>query len=165
MEEVVPMNRIHGILADVKLRRPSQKTVFFLCGATAIILFIAALLACITMFIYADRNSSDSRLLNRAVTETTSIAETLKAANGNMDAAGQLMSGHQLYDATDSTLTFYYDDDLRPAAQTNSPYRAVAEKSTADFCYQYDITVQSSETGQEIYHLTFKTPVRGGGRQ
>ena len=152
------MNRIHGILADVKLRRPSQKTVFLLCGATAIILFIAALLACITMFIYADRNSSDSRLLNRAVTETTSIAETLKAA-------GQLMNDHQLYDATDSTLTFYYDDDLRPAAQTNSPYRAVAEKSTVDFCYQYDITVQNSETGQEIYHLTFKTPVRGGGRQ
>ena len=75
------------------------------------------------------------------------------------------MNDHQLYDATDSTLTFYYDDDLRPAAQTNSPYRAVAEKSTVDFCYQYDITVQNSETGQEIYHLTFKTPVRGGGRQ
>lgn len=158
------MNRISDILTNVKLKKPSRKTIFFLCGATAIILFIAALLACITMFIYADRYSSDSRLLNRSVTEATSIAETLKAANGNMPKAGQLMKEHQLYDATENSLTFYYDENMRPAARTDSPYRAVVKRSTADFCYQYDITIRSGAEGREIYHLTFKTPVRGGGR-
>ena len=39
----------------------------------------------------------------------------------------------------ENTLTLYYDDSLRPAAQADSPYRAVIEKTAADNCFQYEI--------------------------
>ena len=160
-------NSLLDRIYSIPLNKPSRKTVLFLCAAFIIVMFIAAILACITMFIYADRYSTEARLLDRAVTETTSIAETLKAADGDLAAAGQLMGEHQIYDAAENTLTFYYDDELRPASQQNSPYRAVIEKSEQNFCYQYDIRIFGSQDGSDdidVYQLTFRTVKDGGGR-
>lgn len=144
-------------------KKPSGKTVIFVCTSVLITLFIAAILACITMFIYSDRYSTEARLLDQAVTETTSIAETLKASNGDLAAAGQLLRSHQLYDADENTLTLYYDDSLRPAAQADSPYRAVIEKTAADNCFQYEIRIYGGSENKDIYRLTFRAVKTGGG--
>lgn len=144
------------------LKKPSGKTVIFVCASVLITLFIAAVLACITMFIYSDRYSTEARLLDQAVTEATSIAETLKASNGDLAAAGQLLRSHQLYDAAENTLTLYYDDSLRPVTQADSPYKAVIEKTAEDNCFQYKIRIYGGSENKDIYRLTFRAVKTGG---
>ena len=156
------MDKLTGILTSIK--KPSRKSVLFLCAVILMTMFIAAVLACVTMFIYADRYSAESRRLDQAVIETTSIAETLKASNGDLSEAGKMMNDHQLFEATENTLVFYYDDDIRPATRSGSSYRAVIEKTDMPSSFQYDITFRGGEADEKIYDLTFRAVRTGGGQ-
>lgn len=144
------------------MNKPSEKTVFFICASTAAVMFVAAILACISFFIKADRNQTEARLLNQAVVESTSIAETLKASDGDLTKAGQFMKNHMASDVTDTTLTFYYGENLRPTPKSSSSYKAVITRTDLEHCFQYDIVFLNTETNTSFYELSFKA-VRSGG--
>lgn len=146
------------------MNRPSRKTVIFIITAIILALLIAVVIISSIMLVKADERSHDARILNRAVMETSSIAEALKAADGQLETAGQLMREHKLFDISENTLTFYYDDELQPASQTNSPYKALIEKSDSDGCYSYEITIWEAAADRTIYQLSLKTLKTGGGQ-
>ena len=143
------------------MNKPSSKTVFFICAVTIIILFTAAILACVSLFIKADRYQQKARLLNQAVIESTSISETLKASGGDLSKTGQLMKEHTMFDVTDNKLTFYYDKDLRANSRSESPYKAVITKTSFENSFQYDIVFFESETGNSFYEFSFKAVQTG----
>ena len=72
----------------------SKKTVLITAAVTAAALIIAVIVLCVCMFVRADRYSAEARLLDRAVIESASIAETLKVSHGDLTKASQLMTSH-----------------------------------------------------------------------
>ena len=110
----------------------SKKTVLITAAVTAAVLIIAVIVLCICMFVKADRYSAEARLLNRAVIESTSIAETLKVSHGDLTKAGQLMTSHSQADAAEDTLTLYYDDELNPTSQAAHKCRAVVTRTVTN---------------------------------
>ncbi len=147
------------------MNKPSKKTVFFICVALAAVLLAVVIAICANLFIKADRQSHDARILKLAVTEATSAAETLKASDGDLEAAGQLMREHTMFNVSEDTLTLYYDDELKPASSTNSPYSAVITKNDSDNYHSYEIIISETSTGNEIYSLSFKAIRSGGSAQ
>lgn len=144
------------------MNRPSGKTIFYIGTGAAAALIIAAVILCISLFIKADEQTRDAYLLEHAVIETTSIAETLKSSNGDLQTAGQLLREHKLFDVSDTTLTLYYDEELRPSQQSDSPYRATIVKTPSEGCVSYEIVISDSDGHNEIYSLSFKTLIQGG---
>ena len=81
----------------------SKKAVLITAAVTAAILIIAVIVLCVCMFVRADKYYAEARLLDRAVIESTSIAETLKASHGDLTKASQLMTSHSQIDITENT--------------------------------------------------------------
>ena len=140
-------------------RKISKKTVLITAAATAAVLIIAVIVLCICMFVKADRYSAEARLLDRAVIESTSIAETLKASHGDLTKASQLMTSHSHIDVTEDTLTLYYGDELNPTSQAAHTCRAVITRAVtndAGNAFEYTISFYAADTGAEFYSMTFK---------
>lgn len=146
------------------MNKPSAKTVFFIALAAAAALIITVIIICVTLFIKADQQARDAYLLQHAVMESTSIAETLKSSDNDLQTAGQLLREHKQLEISDDTLILYYDEDLRPSPRTDSPYRATVVKTPLEGCVSYEIVIEDSDGKDEIYSLSFKTLVRGGGQ-
>lgn len=137
----------------------SKKTVLITAAVTAAVLIIAVIVLCICMFVKADRYSAEARLLNRAVIESTSIAETLKVSHGDLTKAGQLMTSHSQADAAEDTLTLYYDDELNPTSQAAHKCRAVVTRTVtndAGNVFEYTISFFAADQGAEFYSMTFR---------
>lgn len=147
------------------MNKLSKNNILFICAIVIIVLLTSVVLACVSLFIKADEYSKQARLLNRAVIESSSIAETLKASGGDLHKAGQLMTEHRLFDVTENTLTLYYDENLNPASQSNIAHKAVIEKTALSDCCEYKITISGSDTGSDIYELSFKSIYTGGNTQ
>lgn len=146
------------------MNKPSVKTVFFITTAAAAALIIAVIIICVSLFIKADQQARDAYLLQHAVIESTSIAETLKASDNDLHTAGQLLREHKQLEISDDMLILYYDEDLRPSPQTDSPYRATVVKTPLEGCVSYEIVIADSDGDDEIYSLSFKTLMQGGGQ-
>ena len=137
----------------------SKKAVLITATVTAAILIIAVIVLCVCMFVRADKYYAEARLLDRAVIESTSIAETLKASHGDLTKASQLMTSHSQIDITENTLTLYYDDKLNPTSQAAHTCRAVITRtsiSDAGNAFEYTISFFATDTGAEFYSITFK---------
>lgn len=137
----------------------SKKAVLITAAVTATVLIIAVIVLCICMFVRADRYSAEARLLDRAVIESTSIAETLKASHGDLTKASQLMTSHSQIDITEDTLTLYYDDELKPTSQAAHTCRAVitrAVTSDAGNTFEYTISFFAADQSAEFYSMTFR---------
>lgn len=137
----------------------SKKAVLITAAATAAVLISAVIVLCICMFVRADRYSSEARLLDHAVIESTSIAETLKASHGDLTDASRLMNTHSQIDVTEDTLTLYYDDKLEPASQATHTCRAIITRAAAGDAgkaFEYTISFYASDAGREFYSLKFR---------
>lgn len=147
------------------MNKPSPKTLFIITSSVCITLILAVFILCICMFVNADRTSNRAWLTERAVTETSSIAETLKASDGDLQKTGQLMREHKMFDASDDTLLLYYNEELRPAVQTDSPYMATVTKTASDHYISYEITIFDRKQDNVIYSLSFKALQKGDNQQ
>lgn len=137
----------------------SKKTVLITAAVTAAALIIAVIVLCVCMFVRADRYSAEARLLDRAVIESASIAETLKVSHGDLTKASQLMTSHSQVDITEDTLTLYYDDELNPTSQATHTCRAVITRAaTGDSgnAFEYTISFFAADQSAEFYSMTFK---------
>ena len=146
------------------MSRISEKKLIIIISAAAAALLIAAIILCACIFVRADRLSHEARILDRAVTESASVAETLKASGGDLQTAGRLMRAHKLYDISDSTLTLYYDDELNPANRADSPYKAVISMTPDGNRIAYEINIQDAASGSRVYRLSFDYIQTGGDR-
>lgn len=122
------------------------------------------MILCACIFVRADKLSHEARILDRAVTESASVAETLKASGGDLQTAGQLIRAHRLYDISDNTLTLYYDDELKPANRADSPYKAVISMTPEANRITYEISIQDAASGSPVYQLSFDYIHTGGDR-
>lgn len=141
----------------------------FLIAELAILLlfFIITAVICIHLFFKADKIASDADILDHAVTESTSIAETLKSSDGDLSRAAELLRNYKSYQLEDNILSFYYDDAFNPAYGSNACYRARITMENLEDCFKYDIVVTDINDGNaedgEIYRLSFKALKKGGG--
>lgn len=138
------------------MNKLSERNKLLILIGLIVTILLTAIITFSMIFIKADEKSLQARVMNHCVIESTSIAETLKASSGNLEKTGQLLRTHKLFNASENTLTLYYDENLKPAAQVSSPYKAVIQKTSLDNCYLYDITISETETNRKIYTLSFK---------
>lgn len=137
----------------------SKKAVLITAAATAAVLIIAVIVLCVCMFVRSDRYYAEARLLDRAVIESTSIAETLKVSHGDLTKASQLMTSHSQIEITENTLTLYYDDELNPTSQAAHTCKAIitrAVTSDAGNAFEYTISFFADDQSSEFYSMTFK---------
>lgn len=146
------------------MNKPSGKTVLFIAAGAAAALIITVIIICISLFIKADEQARNAYLLQHAVIESTSIAETIKSSDNDLQTAGQLLREHKQLNISDDTLILYYDEDLRPSPHTDSPYRATVVKTPLEGYISYEIVIADSDGDNEIYSLSFKTLIQGGGQ-
>lgn len=138
------------------MNRLSKRTIHIIQAAAAFAIIIALIITCGVLFSKAKQTSYKARVLDRAVIETTSIAEALKASDGDLKKAAQSMADHRVFDITENSLTLYYDEDLRPSSKTKSMYSAVILMSSGQNFFSYEITIAERASGGKIYTLTFK---------
>lgn len=160
----------------------SVKTrIIIILGILAVFILTATAVS-IGLFIKAESISSDAQILNQAVTESSSIAETLKASDGNMDKAAGLLRTHQIYEITADSFILYYDENFQPSAKSGSSYEAVVTKKEQNEYRSYTINIFclssvskksdassapvqsnfSENKGKPIYKLSFKAINKGG---
>lgn len=118
--------------------------------------FSFAAVVCTTMFVKAHETGNNAQLLNRAVTEATSVAETLKVSDGNLKKAGAMMYDTDSYRSDSSRLVIYYDDKLQAANKNSSSYVADITKNVSKHYIKYNIIFKDTEKNKAVYELDFK---------
>lgn len=129
-----------------------KKLVFSVLG----FLLAVSLIMCSYLYISSLRTMDKAELLSKTATEVTSIAETLKATNGDLSRTAKMLRDHTSYKLTDSTLTFYYDENLINVSEPAAIYSTSVNKEKFDDYYSYMIRVVRLSDKYEIYKLDFK---------
>lgn len=158
--------------------RLSVKTRLIIILAVAVVFIAAALITSLVFFIKAEKLSEDAALMSRAVTETESVAETLKSADGDMQKASQLLRSHKSFDIKNDSLTLYYDNNFEPSSKSGSAFETLIRRENQGGCYSYSIKVfriqntEDSHSSAEnllkenqtdvFYELSFKAVNEGG---
>ena len=137
------------------MNRFSDRKILILCTCTFFTVLIVLIIICGLLFSAADRKSDEARILNMAVIETASIAESLKASDGDLEKAGQSMTGYGFYDTSENSLTFYYDKEMHHTSKTGSIYTADIKKTAGDGFFSYEIIISENSSEAEIYSLSF----------
>lgn len=158
----------------------SIKTRIIIVLSIIIVFILTAISVSINIFIKAENVSIDAKILNQAVSESASIAESLKASDGSMEKSTALLRAHRTYELTDNSFILYYDENFMPSAKNNSCYKAVVTKSEQVEYRDYtinilqltaplenkkqnpDISDSSESKDKSIYKLSFKTVNTGG---
>ena len=117
---------------------------------------VVSIIMCSYLYISSLRTMDRAELLSRTSTEITSIAETLKATNGDLSRTAKMLRGHTSYKLTDSTLTFYYDENLINVSEPAAVYYTSINKETFDDYRSYTIRLVRISDKTEIYKLDFK---------
>ncbi len=108
------MSRIHTdgnrwkLLRDGFLEKPERSSSL----SQSSCLLVTALAVSISMFLKSDHLASQAEILDRVVRETDSLAEVLKASDGDMTAGAQLLSEHRGAETGENCLTLYYTANL-----------------------------------------------------
>lgn len=123
------------------------------------VFLLSSLIACICLYFKANQISDDAKILNKAVMEATSIAETLKACDGKMNKTARMLKGHKIYSSSKDSLIFYYDENMDASSQTSSSYTASVKKERSDNCRLYSISIYHNSDNSSIYELSFKAPM------
>jgi len=132
----------------------------------ASIAFFLVLIICVStvLFIKAGNLSHDTFLTDSAVSEASDVAESLKATDGDPDAALKLLRDHKGASITDNGFILYYDDSMQPASESTAYYKTVVTITPDDRHNVYSIVVSDLSGGSVIYQLDLKY-VTGGGDQ
>lgn len=144
------------------IKRLSGKSLLLIELAILLVFFVAAMAVCVNMFTAASEKTANATITNEAVTETTSIAETLKACNGDLAKTGKHLAATSDYVIEDSALTIFYDEAMNPVAKGNSSYTAVITKAKDEKLYSYSIVISANDNSRPVYSLDFKAIKRGG---
>lgn len=158
--------------------RLSVKTRLIIILAVTVVFIAAALITSLVFFIKAEKLSENAALMSRAVTETESVAETLKSADGDMQKASQLLRSHKSFDIKNDSLTLYYDNNFEPSSKSGSAFETLIRRENQGGCYSYSIKVfriqntEDSHSSAEnllkenqtdvFYELSFKAVNKGG---
>lgn len=150
-----------GLHQSRKLKTHTKLLIITIC----IIVFAAvSVTVSAILFLRSGSISSEAVIMDRMSLEVSAAAEALKASEGSMQTASQLLSNHRAFDISDDSLILYYDDEFSPSSRNSSRYRAVISSESHTGFYSYDIKVfdNSSEKKDAVYKLSFKALNTGG---
>lgn len=120
------------------------------------VFILTSLITSICLYVKAGTLSHDAKILNRAVAEASSIAETLKACDGKMQKTARMLKNHKISAVSNESLTFYYDENMEPSSEVSSSYTASVKKDRSGNCYLYNIYIYQNSDKTPIYELKFK---------
>lgn len=138
----------------------TMRTVTFVVAS--IFLLLAIVLA-VNLFVSANQQADRASQLEQVISETASIAETLKSSNGDLGLAAQSLRNHTHYSLADNSLILFYDDTFQPSAESDATYRAVISAEAYPAYCAYTIRFSEIIAKRELYALEFKY-LRGGGQ-
>lgn len=133
-----------------------------LCSA-AVFLLLTVVLS-INLFVTANRQADHAYILNQAVSEASTVAETLKSSNGDLPLTAQRLRNHKNYKLSDDSLVLFYDESMSPSIENDSVYQADISVETFPAYKAYRIRISEVSTNTDIYVLEFKF-LQGGGIQ
>lgn len=137
------------------------RTVMLVAAAVFLLLSIAL---SINLFVTANRQADQAYILEQAVSESETIAETLKSSNGDLALTVQYLRNYKHYRQADDSLVLFYDENMMPAAENDSAYQASISVETFPAYKAYKIRISKSDTNTDIHVLEFKF-LQGGGIQ
>lgn len=138
-----------------KLTLKQLKTIFIILLA---VFLIASVITCSWLYLQAGKKSESAIQLNMAVSEVSSIAETLKASGGSLTKTAKRLCGTESYTISDNTLTLYYDDEMQYSSEYSSSCTAFVTKEKNDSYFLIDIKISTNPGKSKIYELEFKIP-------
>lgn len=154
--------KLKALLPAVKNLKAHTKLLIIticICVFSAVAVTVSAVL-----FLRSGSMASEAVVMDRMALEISTAAEALKAAEGSMQTASQLLSSHRVFDISEDSLVLYYDENFSPSSKNSSRYRAVISRGDHAGFYSYDINVfdDSSEEKEAVYTLSFNTLDTGG---
>ena len=124
--------------------------------------FLFGSVTCAVIFVKADSRADEAKALENAVVRSTSIAETLKAVDGDLAKTGNRIGNRSSYDTADDMLLIYFDEDMQPVSKSRAVFTAQVSSQIEGKCRKYHIEFLRSEDKISIYALDFKG-IREGG--
>lgn len=123
------------------------------------VFLVAALSVSIHMFVKADNVAAQAERLERVVRETDSLGEVLKASDGNVQTAKQLLPEHRGAEASESSLTLYYTSSFEPSSKSDYRYRVSITLSPGKdgSCDIWKINWFTKTGKKAFYKLEFKS--------
>jgi len=138
------------------MRKLSLKTLTLIGLPLLVIIFVLTAVLCAGTFVTTNQQAKSAALADSAVTESCTIAETLKATDGSLSQTVRLLTNHKTSFIEDNTLTLYYDDSLTPCIEKKASYKAVITVEHSGKYNQYYIIINSLDDKQTLYSLDFK---------
>ncbi len=151
-------------LRKLSLRDIPFQTIRTVMLVTAAVFLLLSIALSVNLFVTANRQADQAYILEEAVSEATTIAETLKSSNGDFALAVQYLRNYKHYRTSDDSLFLFYDENMMPAAENDSVYQASVSMETFPAYKAYKIRISESDTNTDIYVLEFKF-LQGGGIQ
>ena len=141
------------------LGRISGKTRALIILLAIFVFLVAALSVSIHMFVKADDVAAQAERLERVVRETDSLGEVLKASNGNVQAAQQLLPEHRGSEAGESSMTLYYTKAFEPSSKSDYKYRVsiTLNPGKDGSCDSWQINWFTKTGKKAFYKLEFKS--------
>lgn len=144
------------------MTKMSGKSLLLLELSILLVFFLFAAVTCTYMFVKASGEAKDAEALGKAVVKTTSIAETLKARDGNLSKTGALLGEKSSYTTGEDTLTLYLGETMEPVSKSAASYTAVVTKDKKGILNEYVITIKDNEDSTVVYELDFKSIAEEG---
>lgn len=153
-------------IKNLKIKKPdlsnlTQKDILTITRTVLVTAFVLAICVSIVFLVKSGNQSQNNFLLNSAVSEASTIAESLKAADGDPEETVSLLRDHQTASVTDNGFTLYYGESMEPAAESTASYKAAVTVTPEDRHNSYSIVISDVEKEAVIYQLDFKY-VTGG---
>lgn len=141
-----------------KLTLKQLKTIFIILLS---LFLITSVISCSWLFLQTGKKSECAVQSNNAVSEASSIAETIKASGGSLTKAAKRMCDKENYFINDNSLTIYYDDKMQYSTEYNSAYTAYITKEKNDNLILININISTNPGKSKIYELEFKILRKG----
>lgn len=131
------------------IEQKSKSPLALMEQAIMILVFAFAAALCMQAFVKADSMSKKLAERDRAVNICQTVAETVKAQNGNLERAAELLGG-----SAAGELLLYYNGEWNVVKETEAVYalRLVCKECTP-YLTQSEITVTVVENGEVLFGL------------
>lgn len=160
MKKIIPERFSLNMVSPKRLSLRQLRIIFISLLA---VFMSVSITACVWLYFQAEKKCENAAALNRAVIEASSIADTLKAADGSLSRTARYMHSHRSTVISSNTLTLYYDSDMQPSSQSASSYTAHINRMKENGCIIFEITISETPGKNQIYNLEFKIPQKKGG--
>ena len=137
----------------------SGKTRALIILLAIFIFLVAALSVSINMFIKANDAASQAERLERMVRETDSLGEVLKASDGNVQTAIQLLPEQRGAEVFENSLALYYTGSFEPSSKSDYKYRVsiTLDPGQDGGCDSWQINWFTKTGEKALYNLSFKS--------